>query len=73
MNATQPSAVPPVRAMLKAEMVAKTFPLPAGGEQTVLEHVNLYPTTGEVALLGRNGLLWRPLRDLAESKYGETS
>ena len=56
MNATLPNAIPPNKAMLKAELVAKTFPLPAGGEQTVLEHVTLYLSAGEVvALLGRSG------------------
>ena len=50
------NATPPVKAILKAEMIAKTFPLPAGGEQTVLEQVTLYLSAGEVvALLGRSG------------------
>lgn len=50
------NAIPPVKAILKAEGVDKTFPLPAGGEQTVLEHVTLYLSAGEVvALLGRSG------------------
>jgi NitT/TauT family transport system ATP-binding protein len=48
--------IPPVKAILKAEAVDKTFPLPAGGEQTVLEQVTLYLSEGEVvALLGRSG------------------
>src|SRR5580704_289290 len=43
-------------ALLSAEQVAKTFPLPAGGEQTVLEEVTLTIAPGEVvALLGRSG------------------
>ena len=43
-------------ALLTAEQVAKTFPLPAGGEQTVLEEVTLTIAPGEVvALLGRSG------------------
>lgn len=43
-------------ALLVAEQVAKTFPLPAGGEQTVLEEVSLTIAPGEVvALLGRSG------------------
>jgi NitT/TauT family transport system ATP-binding protein len=43
-------------ALLSAEQVAKTFPLPAGGEQTVLEEVTLTVAPGEVvALLGRSG------------------
>ena len=42
--------------LLSAEQVAKTFPLPAGGEQTVLEEVTLTIAPGEVvALLGRSG------------------
>jgi NitT/TauT family transport system ATP-binding protein len=42
--------------LLAAEHVAKTFPLPAGGEQTVLEEVTLSIAPGEVvALLGRSG------------------
>jgi len=50
------NAIPPVKAILKAEGIDKTFPLPAGGEQTVLEQVTLYLSTGEVvALLGRSG------------------
>jgi NitT/TauT family transport system ATP-binding protein len=43
-------------ALLTAEQIAKTFPLPAGGEQTVLEEVSLTLASGEVvALLGRSG------------------
>ena len=42
--------------LLAAEHVAKTFPLPAGGEQTVLEQVSVTVAQGEiVALLGRSG------------------
>ncbi len=42
--------------LLVAEQVAKTFPLPAGGEQTVLEEVSVNIVPGEVvALLGRSG------------------
>ena len=42
--------------LLTAEKVVKSFPLPAGGEQTVLEEVsvNIAPTE-IVALLGRSG------------------
>src|SRR5215469_2350001 len=43
-------------ALLTAEQIAKTFPLPAGGEQTVLEEVSLSIAPGEVvSLLGRSG------------------
>ncbi len=43
-------------ALLAAEHVVKSFPLPAGGEQTVLEGVTLVVVQGEVvALLGRSG------------------
>jgi NitT/TauT family transport system ATP-binding protein len=43
-------------ALISTEGVSKTFPLPAGGEQTVLEHVTLSVSPGEVvALLGRSG------------------
>ena len=42
--------------LLEAQQVAKTFPLPSGGEQTVLEEVTLEIALGEVvALLGRSG------------------
>jgi NitT/TauT family transport system ATP-binding protein len=43
-------------ALLVAEDVVKSFPLPAGGEQTVLEGVSMSVSAGEVvALLGRSG------------------
>ena len=43
-------------ALLTAEGVAKTFPLPSGAVQTVLENVTLNIASGEVvALLGRSG------------------
>ena len=69
------NVIPPVRAILKAEMVDKTFPLPAGGEQTVLEQVTLYLSAGEVvALLGRSGsgksTLLRILAGLIEPSGG---
>ena len=42
--------------LLRAERVAKSFPLPAGGEQTVLEEVSVNIAPAEVvALLGRSG------------------
>jgi NitT/TauT family transport system ATP-binding protein len=42
--------------LLVAEQIVKSFPLPAGGEQTVLEEVTLQIAQGEVvALLGRSG------------------
>src|SRR6516225_4182925 len=44
------------RVLLAAEQVVKTFPLPAGGVQTVLEEVTINIAQGEVvALLGRSG------------------
>jgi NitT/TauT family transport system ATP-binding protein len=47
---------PASETLLAAERVAKTFPLPAGGEQTVLEQVSVSVAQGEmVALLGRSG------------------
>ncbi len=70
MNASQPDS-----AILSAEEIAKTFPLPAGGEQTVLEKVNLDIAPGEVvALLGRSGsgksTLLRILAGLIEPSHG---
>ncbi len=42
--------------LLTAEKVVKSFPLPAGGEQTVLEEVSVNIAQAEiVALLGRSG------------------
>lgn len=42
--------------LLEGQNISKTFPLPAGGQQTVLEDVSLQVKTGEVlALLGRSG------------------
>jgi NitT/TauT family transport system ATP-binding protein len=42
--------------LLEGQHISKTFPLPAGGQQTVLEDVSLEVKTGEVvALLGRSG------------------
>lgn len=61
--------------ILTAEAVAKTFPLPAGGEQTVLEKVTLELAPGEVvALLGRSGsgksTLLRILAGLIQPSHG---
>jgi NitT/TauT family transport system ATP-binding protein len=42
--------------LLEGQHISKTFPLPAGGQQTVLEDVSLEVKNGEVlALLGRSG------------------
>ncbi|WP_229741011.1 nitrate/sulfonate/bicarbonate ABC transporter ATP-binding protein [Silvibacterium dinghuense] len=42
--------------LLEVQQITKTFPLPAGGQQTVLKHVSLTVKAGEVvALLGRSG------------------
>ena len=42
--------------LLEAQQITKTFPLPAGGQQTVLQRVSLQVKAGEVvALLGRSG------------------
>lgn len=55
-SADTPMATQTGIALLRADQIAKTFPLPAGGEQTVLEHVSLNVGEGEVvALLGRSG------------------
>jgi NitT/TauT family transport system ATP-binding protein len=46
----------PTATLITAEQVSKTFPLSAGGVQTVLETVSLTVAPGEVvALLGRSG------------------
>jgi NitT/TauT family transport system ATP-binding protein len=65
----------PKPTLLTAERIAKTFPLPAGGEQTVLEEVTLSVAPGEVvALLGRSGsgksTLLRILAGLIEPSRG---
>jgi NitT/TauT family transport system ATP-binding protein len=62
--------------LLYAERVSKTFPLSAGGEQTVLETVSLTVVEGEVvALLGRSGsgksTLLRILAGLIEPSQGK--
>jgi len=46
----------PITNLLTAEKVVKSFPLPAGGQQTVLEEVSVNIAQAEiVALLGRSG------------------
>ncbi len=62
--------------LLCAEQVSKTFPLSAGGEQTVLETVSVTVAEGEiVALLGRSGsgksTLLRILAGLIEPSQGK--
>jgi NitT/TauT family transport system ATP-binding protein len=62
--------------LLTGERVCKTFPLPGGGEQTVLENVTLNVPRGEViALLGRSGsgksTLLRILAGLIQPSSGQ--
>jgi NitT/TauT family transport system ATP-binding protein len=62
--------------LLTAEQVSKTFPLSAGGQQTVLEAVSLTVAPDEVvALLGRSGsgksTLLRILAGLIEPSTGD--
>src|ERR1035438_9278932 len=62
--------------LLTGERVCKTFPLPGGGEQTVLENVTLNIPRGEViALLGRSGsgksTLLRILAGLIQPSSGQ--
>jgi NitT/TauT family transport system ATP-binding protein len=48
--------MPQITNLLTAEKVVKSFPLPAGGQQTVLEEVSVNIAQAEiVALLGRSG------------------
>jgi len=51
-----PATAHEVETLLEADNVTKAFPLPDGGELTVLQNVSLRINTGEVvALLGRSG------------------
>lgn len=66
----------PTTNLLFADQVSKTFPISAGGEQTVLEGVTLTVAPGEVvALLGRSGsgksTLLRILAGLIEPSQGK--